>query len=158
MGLEIERKFLVARAWPKPARGEDCRQGYLATGKRCTVRVRTMGRKAFLTIKSAGKGLTRQEFEYPVPVKDALALLALGERPPVRKVRYRVRHGGRVWEVDEFKGGNAGLVVAEIELASERQRFPRPPWLGKEVTHDARYLNSSLYRRPFRSWRRSKRA
>jgi adenylate cyclase len=153
MATEIERKFLVERGWPKPKRGLETRQGYLVAEKGLTVRVRTMGKKAYLTVKAAAKGIARREFEYEVPRADALALLKLCGRAPVEKTRYLVRHRGRTWEVDVFAGANAGLVVAELELGSETERFPRPEWLGKEVTRDRRYLNASLYERPYRSWR-----
>lgn len=152
MAVEIERKFLVGRGWPKPKKGLDCVQGYLHSEKRCTIRVRTMGEKAFLTIKSATKGLSRQEFEYAIPADDARALLELCERPPIRKVRYHVRYRGALWEIDEFQGDNRGLLVAEIELKSERQKIALPPWIGEEVSGDPRYLNAALYRRPFRFW------
>ncbi len=152
MAVEIERKFLVASEWPKPKRGVLCVQGYLQSEKRCSIRVRTMGAKAFLTIKSAAKGLARQEFEYPIPPGDARALLRLCERAPVRKIRYEVRYRGGLWEIDEFLGDNRGLVVAEIELSSERQKIARPPWVGEEVSDDARYLNAALYRKPYRRW------
>lgn len=153
MAIEIERKFLVKPGWPKPRRGLETRQGYLVADKGLTVRVRTMGKKAYLTVKASSKGIARQEFEYEVPRADALALLKLCPRAPVEKTRYRVKRRERTWEVDVFAGANAGLVVAELELSREKERFDKPAWLGKEVTHEKRYLNASLYEKPYRSWR-----
>jgi adenylate cyclase len=125
----------------------------LAAERGCTVRVRTEGRRAFLTVKGPSRGLARPEFEYGIPLSDARWMLAhmCGNRI-VEKRRYRVAFAGAVWEVDEFLGRNAGLVVAEIELASERQRIDLPPWAGSDVTGERRYLNAVLSQRPFSSW------
>lgn len=156
MAIEIERKFLVADTsadalW-RAAPGVAYRQGYLNRDKARTVRVRQAGDAAFLTIKGVSVGATRAEFEYPIPVADAQALLRLCDGPWVEKTRYVVQHGGTTWEVDVFAGDNAGLVVAEVELHSEAQSFEKPPWLGDEVTHDARYFNSNLASHPFCRW------
>lgn len=161
MHREIERKFLVtSNAWRSHARprgGTPMRQGYIpASG--CTVRVRIAGRKGFLTIKGRAdeSGLSRDEFEYPIPLKDAKSMLEhLCHRPLVAKTRYHVRSGGVTWEVDVFEGDNKGLVVAEVELRSETQSIKKPDWVGKEVTRDRRYRNSSLARRPYRMWGKS---
>ncbi len=154
MGIEIERKFLVVgEAWKQqdltPTR---LSQGYLNRDKQRTVRVRIAGGEAWLTVKGESKGASRAEFEYPIPLDDARQLLALSDGPCIDKQRWRVEVGGLVWEVDEFFGENAGLVVAEVELASEDQAFDKPSWAGEEVTHDPRYFNSSLASRPFKSW------
>ena len=152
MGTEIERKFLVTGdAW-RTANGQRLRQGYLNRHPERTVRVRVAGEQAFLTIKGLTSGFSRSEFEYPVPLADAEAMLALCDGPLVDKVRHVLEFDGARWEVDEFLGDNRGLVVAEIELASERQSFARPPWLGREVTDDVRYFNSSLAARPYATW------
>jgi adenylate cyclase len=152
MGIEIERKFLVAgQAWRQPA-PQRLTQGYLNRDPARTVRVRVAGDAGFLTIKGRNSGATRAEFEYPVPLADAQALLALCEAPLIDKWRHRVPMAGLVWEVDEFLGDNAGLVVAEVELQHEAQAFERPAWLGQEVTDDARYFNSALSKRPFKHW------
>jgi len=152
MALEIERKFLVRTdAW-RSGTGVRYTQGYLNRDKLRTVRVRVAGDAGFLTVKGRSQGATRLEFEYPVPLADAQAMLALCEGPLIDKTRHTLVHAGQVWEVDEFHGDNAGLVVAEIELASEDQPFERPDWLGEEVTLDARYFNSALSERPYRSW------
>lgn len=154
MGIEIERKFLVASdAWRAQAgRATRFSQGYLSRDPARTVRVRLAGEQAFLTIKGATTGASRAEFEYAVPLADARALLAMCDGPVVEKVRHLCVHEGMTWEVDEFLGANAGLVLAEIELASEGQAFGRPAWLGAEVTGDARYVNANLAVRPFSAW------
>ncbi|GGI52980.1 CYTH domain-containing protein [Oxalicibacterium solurbis] len=154
MSVEIERKFLVrSDAWKALAQGVAMRQGYLSTHPDRTVRVRIEGEIATLTIKGRTQGFSRGEWEYEIPLADAAALLNdICERPRIEKTRTRIVHEGMVWEVDEFFGDNLGLVVAEIELASETQTFARPDWLGEEVTGDARYFNSSLLKRPYTSW------
>lgn len=152
MAVEIERKFLViGQPWLQ-APGVWFRQGYLNRDKARTVRVRVAGAAAFLTIKGVSVGATRAEFEYPIPLADAEALLALCEGPLVEKTRYLLDHAGMRWELDVFAGDNAGLVVAEVELLSEDQVFARPDWLGNEVTQDARYFNSNLAQHPYRQW------
>jgi adenylate cyclase len=152
MGVEIERKFLVQGDGWKTSTGVLYRQGYLNRDKNRTVRVRMAGDAAFLTVKGVSVGATRAEFEYPIPMADAEGLLALCDGPLVEKTRHLVRVGDTLWEVDEFAGDNAGLVVAEVELIAEDQPFARPDWLGAEVTHDARYFNSNLASHPFSCW------
>lgn len=154
MGIEIERKFLVSGdGWRQQASSQTrFSQGYLSRDPARTVRVRIAGDAAFLTIKGATTGATRAEFEYAVPLADAQQLLAMSDGPVVEKVRHLCVVDGMTWEVDEFLGANAGLVVAEIELQSEEQAFARPAWLGDEVTGDARYVNANLAVRPFESW------
>jgi adenylate cyclase len=155
MPLEIERKFLVSgHAW-RTADGVSYRQGYLNRDKQRTVRVRIAGDRAFLTIKGVSSGATRMEFEYEIPVAEAAQLLTLCDGPLIEKTRHRLTVGAHVWEVDEFHGDNAGLVVAEIELGSEDEAFERPDWVTVEVTEDARYYNSNLAVRPFRTWSES---
>lgn len=152
MALEIERKFLVTGTAWREAASVRYAQGYLNRDKHRTVRVRVAGEAAFLTIKGLTQGATRAEFEYPIPVADAQALLGLCEGPLIEKTRYVVQVGTTTWEVDEFHGENAPLVVAEVELTSEDAAFERPDWLGEEVTHDARYFNASLSQLPFQRW------
>lgn len=153
MGIEIERKFLVVGTDWKAVAGVRMRQGYLNRDKARTVRVRVAGDAAFLTVKGLSRGATRAEFEYAIPLDDAEQLLALCDGPLIEKTRYAIPYQGTTWEVDEFYGDNAGLVVAEVELLSEDQPFARPPWLGAEVTQDARYYNSSLASVPYGQWR-----
>ena len=153
MGVEIERKFLLAGdGWRALGTAVPMRQGYLSSDKARVVRVRIEGDEAYLTIKSKSTGATRGEWEYPIPVLDAEELLALCEQPLVEKARRRIDYAGHVWEVDEFFGVNAGLVVAEIELDAEDAAFDKPEWIGEEVTDDPRYYNSSLIKRPYSSW------
>lgn len=166
MGIEIERKFLVTGdGWRAEARKvEPMAQGYLNdlaamdTGAmKASVRVRIAGDGAWLNLKSRELGHTRQEFDYPIPVDDARALLALCVGGLVDKRRHYVDHGGRMWEVDEFLGDNAGLVVAEIELESADAGFERPAWIGAEVTDESRYYNLALSTRPFSEWSEAER-
>lgn len=154
MGIEIERKFLLASdAWRGLGQSVLLRQGYLSSARERVVRVRIEGEQAMLTIKGANVGATRGEWEYPIPLADAAELLdGLCEQPLIEKTRHRIEHAGMVWEVDEFLGANAGLVVAEIELASEDQPFDKPDWIGAEVSGDARYYNANLIRHPFSQW------
>ncbi len=154
MGKEIERKFLVRPgAWTPRDGGIRFKQGYLNTQKERVVRVRIEGAKAKLTIKGVTTGVTRSEFEYEIPVDDAAILLDnLCEKPLIDKHRHTEVHGGKTWEIDFFHGENEGLVVAEIELASETEAFPRPAWAGEDVSADPRYFNSNLLKSPFRTW------
>lgn len=155
MPQEIERKFLVADdRWRRDAQaGRELLQAYLCETGRAVVRLRVVdGAEAFLTIKSAEAGLSRAEFEYPVPVADAQALMALRHGSMLAKTRFNVPYAGRVWEVDVYSGENEGLLIAEIELESGTERVKLPPWLGREVTGEARYYASRLAREPFRSW------
>ena len=155
MGIEIERKFLLADgSWHGLGQPTPMRQGYLVADPARTVRVRIEGARAVITIKSKSTGARRGEWEYEIPVPDAAELLErLCEQPLVEKVRHRIEHAGHTWEVDEFQGENAGLVVAEIELGSEDEAFDTPDWIGQEVTGDPRYYNSSLIRLPYSKWK-----
>ena len=154
MGKEIERKFLLkGDAWRALAEGTLYRQGYLNSIKERTVRIRTVGAKAFLTIKGVTVGATRAEYEYPIPFDDCNAMLdSLAEKPLIEKKRYKIPLGGLTWEIDEFFGDNRGLIVAEVELTSEDQAFDKPAWVGDEVTGDPRYFNSNLIKHPYTKW------
>lgn len=153
MAQEIERKFLViGDAW-RTEEGTLIRQGYLHNDINGTVRVRTKGERAYLTVKGGQIGITRTEFEYEIPLEDANQMLdGLCQRPLIEKVRYEVHMDGFTWEIDEFLEENAGLVVAEIELENEDQEFPKPDWLGEEVSQEARYLNANLVKKPYSQW------
>ncbi len=155
MATEIERKFLIqSDSWRAAAdAGMAYRQGYLVGSSHASVRVRIEGTEARLNIKSATLGVTRQEYEYAIPLADAAAMLdSLCEKPLVEKTRHHVRFGGRVWEVDVFAGDNAGLVVAEVELEAEDAPLQLPPWAGREVSHEPRYYNVCLVRHPYKNW------
>jgi adenylate cyclase len=161
MGIEIERKFLVAGdAWrTQIARSQRMAQGYLNDPgalregrEQASMRIRVAAGDAWLNLKSRVIGPSRQEFEYVIPLADAEALLALCVGGRIEKTRHYIPCGGLTFEIDEFSGDNAGLVVAEIELPSEDFAFERPDWLGAEVTHETRYYNSSLAEYPFSRW------
>lgn len=154
MGREIERKFLVTGDGWRRGRKSVLRQGYLCASLDRSVRVRLEDGAGTLNVKGPAKGLARAEFEYRIPAREAAALLKLCLRPLIEKTRTRVRHGGLTWEVDEFFGENAGLVVAEVELDRASRKVVPPPWVGREVTHDPRYLNASLIKNPYRRWKR----
>ncbi len=153
MPIEIERKFLLADdSWRAAVRrSERLVQGYLG-GERCSVRVRIEGGRANLNIKSRVSGPARSEYEYAIPLADAEALLAEFCERAIDKVRHHVMFGGRHFEIDEFAGANAGLVVCEIELGSVDEVFERPGWLGVEVTDDVRYYNAALVDTPWSRW------
>ena len=156
MAVEIERKFLIRNdTWRAAAtRCESMAQGYLAgpPSARCSVRVRCAGEQAFLNIKSVTDGIARDEFEYAIPAEDARRMLGAFAGDLVAKRRHHVMIGKHLFEIDEFEGDNAGLVVAEIELETVEEVFPRPDWLGIEVSHLARYYNMNLATRPYRLW------
>lgn len=164
MATEIERKFLLADdGWRAQADdGVVMRQGYLSTFSssalpaqevKSSIRVRIAGEHANLNIKSATLGITRQEYEYAIPLSDANELLdSLADGPLIEKTRYHVQHGSHRWEIDVFAGDNQGLLVAEIELSAEGEAFERPAWLGEEVSDDPRYYNVCLVKHPFKDW------
>ena len=154
MGIEIERKFLVSlSAWNAPDNGKVYRQGYIRTHNQNTVRIRTAGNQGYLTLKSKTKSLTRSEFEYAIPFDEAEEMLdLLCDQPLIEKIRYEVIFAGFKWEVDKFLGENDGLMLAEIELEAEEQKFTPPPWITIEVTSDKRYYNSNLVINPFSQW------
>ncbi len=154
MPLEIERKFLVVGdAWRSMGEGKLYRQGYLASEPNRTVRVRVAGEQAFLTIKGASEGISRSEYEYPIPLDHAMEMLDhLCDHPLIEKMRHKIAYGGWLWEVDEFWGDNEGLIMAEVEVPDAQQAIALPEWIGEEVSHDPRYYNSSLAKTPYRSW------
>ncbi len=161
MPKEIERKFLVAsdgwRGDAEPAK--QLRQAYLASTNAASIRVRIIdGAHAFLTIKSASPGMSRDEFEYEIPVNDAEAMLAMRTGEVIEKTRYVLPCDDGDLTVDEFSGSNVGLVIAEIELASENVAPALPAWIGREITHDKRFYNASLAERPYGSWSEEDRA
>ena len=156
MGIEIERKFLMnPEKWEhleKPV-GEFYRQGYLLTDPTKTIRVRQTSEQGFLTIKGISVGATRKEFEYEIPLEEAKELLDQFSVAELSKIRYKISIGNHVWEVDEFSGKNAGLIVAEIELTSEDEDFEIPDWIGREVTGAEKYYNSNLVTEPYEDWK-----
>ena len=154
--IEIERKFLVQSEEFKAisfAKNE-ISQGYLNSNPERTVRVRIKVNQGYLTIKGKGNetGMSRFEWEMEIPVDEAKMLLNLCESGVISKMRYEVKFGNHVYEVDEFFGENEGLVLAEIELKSEDEAFEKPDWLGEEVTNNEKYYNSYLSKNPFKNW------
>lgn len=155
MGLEIERKFLIADGPWRNVKPALIVQAYLNRDPERCVRVRVNDLDAFLTVKGMAKdklGLETPEFEYKIPLEDALKMLELCGTERVEKIRRKVKVGEHVWDVDEFQGLNSGLVMAEVELSSVDEAFDRPQWLLQEVTGDRRFFNSSLIQRPYTTW------
>ena len=155
MATEIERKFLlVSDAWRALiSRSESFRQGYLSSSKRASVRVRIADDTATLNIKGMTLGIQRLEYEYEIPLPDATELLdQLCERPLIEKTRHFVEFGGKLWEIDEFHGDNAGLIVAEVELDAPNDVIPMPVWAGADVSHLERYYNVRLTQYPSSQW------
>jgi len=154
MPKEIERKFLV-HSFEYRGLGKKTffHQGYLSIGDNKTIRARTAGEKAFLTIKASSEGISRDEYEYEIPLNEANEILDnICIKPTIEKYRFHIEYKGFKWEVDEFTGVNHGLVIAEIELESEDQEFEKPPWIGKEVTGDPKYFNANLVQYPYNQW------
>ena len=155
MAVEIERKFQVNKEkWQqvKKPEGSYLRQGYLLTDPEKTIRVRVKKETGYLTIKGKNEGATRAEYEYPIPLIDAEELLDKFASAVISKVRFEIPVAGKIWEVDEFSGDNSGLILAEIELNTEEEKFTLPDWVSEEVTHDKRYYNSQLSMHPYKDW------
>lgn len=155
MPLEIERKFLVTGSFRELAfKKSRIRQGYLASGKGGTVRIRTKGKKGYITIKgkSNAAGISRYEWEKKISLNDAEELLLLCTEGYIDKFRYEIKVGKHIFEVDEFLGENQGLLIAEVELGNENESYIRPNWLGEEVTGNRKYYNSQLVKNPFSKW------
>ncbi|MGZ4000130.1 MAG: CYTH domain-containing protein [Mucilaginibacter sp.] len=155
MGLEIERKFLVDHAqWDrleKPA-GTHYKQGYLLADPGRTIRVRISDKEAYINLKSKNSQVSRNEYEYEIPLQDAKEILKAFTQNGTEKTRYVIPFAGKHWEVDVFMGDNEGLIVAEIELESEDEVFEKPEWVTEEVTEDGRYTNAALAKHPFKNW------
>ena len=156
MNTEIERKFLVdISKWQKLEKPEGliCRQTYLSSDPEKVIRLRTLGKKGFITLKGKLKGLTRAEYEYEIPLTEANEMIDLFGTNIIEKTRYYINYKNKLWEVDEFEGLNKGLLIAEIELGSEDETIEIPDWLEKEVSHEMKYYNSNLHKKPFSSWK-----
>ncbi len=144
---EIERKYLIERedlSFLQLIEGEKIKQAYIQNEEDRTVRVRTKGEKAFLTVKIGNESLSRDEFEYQIPVQDAISMMEIMNLKVLSKIRYEIKFENNLWEVDVFEGKLDGLIIAEIELESEDESFNKPVWLGREVTYDPSYLNAKL--------------
>ncbi len=156
MAKEIERKYLIKNNnWKSQIHtSHTIKQGYLNLEPSRTVRVRIIGPKALLTIKGKSIKITRLEFEYEIPMDDALQLLQLCEKPLLEKIRHEIHLNNLIWEVDEFEGDNEGLIIAEVELKDENQTIDLPDWIATEVSHDPRYYNSNLIKTPYKNWKK----
>ncbi|MGZ3764323.1 MAG: CYTH domain-containing protein [Mucilaginibacter sp.] len=155
MAAEIERKFLVDHEkWNliNKSDGTHYRQGYILNTEDKTVRVRISDKQGFLNLKSRVSQVTRKEYEYEIPLEDGIEILDAFTKGGTEKIRYRIPHFGKIWEVDVFLGYNTGLIVAEIELTSETEKFEIPDWVTAEVTDDNRYANASLSIVPYCTW------
>ena len=155
-GIEIERRFLLKNdAW-KAVAGAPClmSQGYLSVEKERTMRLRIIGNRAWLTLKGYISDVSRSEFEYEIPVVDAQTMMDTMCPFRLEKHRYEVNYQGFVFEIDEYFGDNAPLIVAELELPAEDTPFPRPDWLGEEITSDGRFTNAYLSKHPYSQWDR----
>ena len=154
MGIEIERRYLLRdEDWRENARTVACRQGYLSCGPPTAVRVRIMDEVATINAKRLTTKISREEYEYQIPLDDAHEILdRLCVGCVIEKKRHYVEFEGFTWEIDEYEAANAGLVTAELEITHEDQQFPLPPWLGDEISDDLRYLNSSLAQHPYSEW------
>jgi adenylate cyclase len=155
MGVEIERKFLVDHEkWDRVDKpeGTHYRQGYLLSNGKETIRVRISDKDGFLNLKSKVSQLSRKEYEYKIPLQDGIEILDAFTKRGTEKTRYKIPVAGKIWEVDVFVGDNEGLIVAEIELKSEDEKFEKPDWVTNEVTDDGRYTNSSLSINPYKNW------
>lgn len=155
MAIEIEHKFLVQDdSWRGQVyRSKRLCQGYLISDEVRSVRVRIADNEAHLNIKSGTLGISRSEYDYPIPLQDAQEILQnLCRKPLLEKTRHFVRHGNHIWEIDVFEGDNAGLVLAEVELKQANEPFELPAWVGEDVSHDPRYYSSRLAEHPFKNW------
>jgi adenylate cyclase len=155
MGIEIERKYLIANdSWQENAdEGIQMIQGYMSSNDKSSVRIRVNGEIANLNIKSKTIGAQRSEFDYLIPVAEAMEMLeTLCNKPFIKKTRYHVKFQDHTWEIDVFAGENQGLIVAELELNSVDENFVLPDWIGKEVTDDPRYYNICLVSHPYKDW------
>ena len=155
MGIEIERKFLVnIGKWKAVVKDKKMffRQGYLMITPEKTIRVRQTDTNGYITIKGLAVGITRSEFEYNIPKSEAEQLIDMFATSIVTKFRYIIEFKNKLWEVDEFLEENSGLIIAEIELCSETEKFELPEWIDKEVTHEEKYYNSNLSAHPFIKW------
>ena len=149
MGTEIERKFLVNGLDWERNHYRSIKQGYLCTEPDRTVRIRLIDSEAFITIKGRSRGITRSEYEYPIPTNEGQEMLRMCTGHIISKKRFIVNYNNTIWEVDQFEGAHKGLVIAEVELQSEQQEFEKPSWLGKEVSTDPKFTNSYLAQHPY---------
>lgn len=156
MPVEIEHKYLVDKAKWQEVQADnsvEMTQAYMVSEANKTIRVRTADKLAFLTIKGKTQGASRAEFEYEIPVNEANELIEQFCTKTVKKRRFYVAFKGKTWEIDVFSDKNEGLIVAEVELDSEMERYEKPDWVTIEVTSDFKYTNSQLAKHPFCDWK-----
>lgn len=159
MGKEIERKYLVNHEkWKRVSKpyGQHYKQGYILLNPEKTIRIRISDIHGFITIKGKAIGLSRPEYEYEIPLDDAKELLDNFCVGSLTKTRYKIKYKNKLWEVDEFAGDNAGLLIAEIELKSENELFDVPEWVEKEATGETKYYNANLIMNPYKNWETAK--
>ena len=155
MAIEIERRFLVDPMgdWRHASRRETCRQGYIQTSAPCSMRVRLLGNRGFITLKTKREGIAREEFEYSIPFEEAEYMLDhFCQQAQISQTRHYVTRGDLTWEVDGFERANQGLILAEVELKEPNQKIHLPEWVLEEVSGDRRYFNALLALHPFREW------
>ena len=155
MATEIERKYLIhSHLWKNVSSHEvlNIRQAYIVADNDVTLRVRISDNNAYLTLKGKSNSISRQEFEYEIPLSDGEELMSMAISGKIEKKRHIIYYEGKKWEVDEFLGNNKGLIVAEIELGCEDEIFQKPEWIDKEVTVDPRFRNTYLAKKPFETW------
>jgi len=154
MAIEIERKFkVISSEYKQLGKPLYCKQGYLNIPHEPFIRVRIMEGKAYLTLKGNNKGISRLEFEYEIPIRDANDLLSnFCSTPLIKKNRYTISIETTIWEIDEFLAENSGLVIAEVELSSEKTNFVKPDWIGQEISNDTKYYNYNLAQHPYSKW------
>ena len=153
MGIEIERKFLIdIDKITNLGMGTSIKQGYISNEINPTVRLRTRETKGYITVKGENTDISRPEFEYEIPIKDALEMMSLFCKTTLSKTRYEVLVGSHIWEIDIFHGDNDGLIIAELELKTDDEDFVMPDWVINEVSDETMYYNSNLIKKPFCSW------
>ena len=154
MAIEIERKFIVKKIPNDEIKySHYIRQGYIVSDLHKVIRVRQKKDDFFITIKGNKTGISRFEFEYKIPKKDAVQLFKnFCKEGIIEKTRHYIEHKGHTWELDIFHGQNEGLVVAEIELESEEEKFSLHKWVDNEVTYQEKYYKINLIKSPFKKW------
>ena len=155
MAIEIEKKFLVKHIpYNQIEYSHKITQGYILRDQKKVIRVREKGDEFYITIKGNNIGISRLEFEYKIPEKDALDLFQnFCEIGLIKKTRHYVHFKKHLWEIDEFHDQNQGLIIAEIELKSEDEKFHIPNWIFKEVTTQSKYYNINLIKNPYCNWK-----
>jgi len=154
--IEIERKFLVKKKHPIFEKGTHIEQSYLSYAENKEIRVRISKNTCKLTIKIGKNTISREEFEYNIPLDDGIRLMHTCElQKPIKKIRYKYKFEGYTWEIDFFEGDNEGLILAEVEVESEKSSIIKPDWIGHEVTNDSKYYNVNIFKSPYKNWKKN---